>query len=124
MPAVNILNIESEGVYDIYRDINLLFATLGDIRNVIKSIIEGLSDGYNGQCTLIINDINFMVITRNAILLFIVLSLEPKEVVTIIIHVWYLALLADFIIDTLCHVALGRIIKVYEKIKGKPSTSL
>jgi hypothetical protein len=31
MPAINILNIESEGVCDIYRDINLLFTILGDI---------------------------------------------------------------------------------------------
>jgi hypothetical protein len=125
MPAVNILNVEeSEGVCDIHRDMNLLFAASGDIRNVVESIMEGLSDGYNGRCTLVINDINFMVVARNAILLFVALSLEPEEAVTIMIHVWYSALLADFMIDTLCHVALGRIVEVCEKIKGRPSTSL
>ena len=125
MPAVNILNVEeSEGVCDIHHDMNLLFAASGDIRNVVKSIIEGLSDGYDGRCTLVINDINFMVVARNAILLFVALSLEPEEAVTIMIHVWYSALLADFMISTLCHVALGRIVEVCEKIKGKPSTSL
>jgi len=125
MPAVNILNIEeSEGVCDIHRDINLLFAASGDIRNVVKSIIEGLSDGYDGRCMLVINDINFMVVARNAILLFIALSLEPEEAVTIMIHVWYSALLEHIMIDTLCHVALGRIVEVCEKIKDKPRTSL
>jgi hypothetical protein len=124
MPAVNILNIESEGVCDIHRDMNLLFVILGDIRNVVKSIIEGLSDGYDGRCTLVINDINFMVVARNAILLFVALSLEPEEAVAIMIYVWYSALLIDFMIDTLYYVALGRIIEVYEKIKGKPSSSL
>jgi hypothetical protein len=103
---------------------NLLFATSGDIRNVIKSIMEGLLDGYNSRYMLVINNINFMVVARNAILLFVVLSLEPEEAVTIIIYIWYSVLLADFIIDTLCHVVLGRIIEVCKKIKGKLSTSL
>jgi hypothetical protein len=125
MPAVNILNIEkSENVCDIHRDIDLLFAASGDIRNVIKSIIEGLPDGYDGRCTLVINDINFMVVARNAILLFVALSLEPEEAVAVLIHVWYSALLAHVMIDTLRHVALGRIVEVCEKIKFKPSTSL
>lgn len=125
MPAVNILNMEkSENVCDIHRNMDLLFAASGDIRNVVKSIIEGLPDGYDGRCTLVINDINFMVIARNAILLFVALSLEPEEAVTILIHVWYSALLARVMIDTLRHVALGRIVEVCEKIKYKPSTSL
>jgi hypothetical protein len=125
MLAVNILNVEeSKGVCDIHRNMNLLFAVLGDIQNVVKSIMEGLSDGYNSRCTLVINDINFIVVARNAILLFVALSLKPKEAVTIMIHVWYSALLADFMINTLCHVALGRIVEVCKKIKGRPSTSL
>ncbi|CZR56251.1 uncharacterized protein PAC_06139 [Phialocephala subalpina] len=125
MPAVDILNIEeSESICDIHRDMDLLFAASGDIRNVVKSIMEGLSDGYDGRCTLVINDINFMVVARNAILLFVALSLEPDEAVTIMIHVWYSALLPHVMTDTLCHVALGRIFEVCEKIKDKPSTSL
>jgi hypothetical protein len=66
---------------------DLLFTTSGDIRNVVKSIIEGLLDRYNGRCTLVINDIDFIVVTRNAILLLVALSLKPEEAVTILIHV-------------------------------------
>lgn len=125
MPAVNILNMdESEGVCDIHRDMDLLFAASGDIRNVVKTIMEGLPDGYDGRCTLVINDINFMVVARNAILLFIALSLEPEEASTMIIHVWYSALLEHAMVDTLRHVALGRIVEVCEKIKDKPWASL
>ncbi len=88
MPAVNILNTEkSKKVCDIYRDMDLLFTTLRDIWNVVKSIIEGLLDRYNGRCTLVINDIDFIVVTRNAILLLVALSLKPEEAVTILIHV-------------------------------------
>lgn len=125
MPAVDVLNMEeNEGAYDIHRDMNLLFAASGDIRNIIESIKQGLLDGYDGRCTLVINDINFMVVARNAILLFAALSLEPDEAVPIMIHVWYSALLPHVMIDTLWHVVLGRIVEVCEKIKDKPSTSL
>lgn len=125
MPAVNILNTEdSESVCDIHRDLSLLFVASGDIRNVVKSVVEGLPDGYDGRCTLVINDINFMVVARNIILLFVALSLEPDEAVPIMIHVWYSALLAPVMIATLRQVALGRIVEVCEKIKDKPSTSL
>ena len=125
MPAVDMLNMEeNEGAYDIHRDMNLLFAASGDIRNVVESITQGLLDGYDGRCTLVINDINFMVVARNAILLFVALSLEPDEAVPIMIHLWYSALLPHVMIDTLWHVVLGRIVEVCEKIRDKPSTSL
>ena len=125
MPAVDMLNMEeNEGAYDIHRDMNLLFAASGDIRNIVESITQGLLDGYDGRCTLVINDINFMIVARNAILLFVALSLEPDEAVPIMIHVWYSALLPHVMIDTLCHVVLERIVEVCEKIKDKPSTSL
>lgn len=125
MPAVNILNgIKMDGICDSHRDADVLFAASGDIRNVIKSVVEGLPDQYNGRCMLAINDINFTVIARNAILLFIALSLEPEEAVPIMIHVWYSALLPRTMIDTLRRVALGPIMDVCEKIKDRPSTSL
>ena len=79
MPAVDMLNMkDNEGVCDTHSDTNLLFAASGDIRNVVKSVVEGLSDGYDGRCTLVINDINLMVVARNAILLFVAVSLENR----------------------------------------------
>ncbi len=125
MPAVDMLNMgKNEGVSGNHRDMNLLFAASGDIRNAVKSIVDGLSYGYDGRCTLVINDINFMVVARNAILLFVALSLEPDEAVPIMIHIWYSALLPHAMIDTLRHMVLGRFAEVCEKIKDKPSTSL
>jgi len=124
MPAVDMLNTaQNECVSEVHRDIRLLFAASGDIRNVIKSIADGLPNGYNGQCSLVINDINFMVVARNAILLLVALSLETDDAVMTMIHVWYSALLPHVMIDTLWHAVLGRIVDVCEKIKNKPSTS-
>jgi hypothetical protein len=125
MPAVNVLNMrDKEGVGEIHRDMNLLFAASGDLRNVVKSIVEGLPDGYDCRCLLVINDINFKVVARNAILLFIALSLEPNEAAIIMLHLWYSALLLRVMVETLSHVVLGRIVDVCENIKKKPSTSL
>jgi hypothetical protein len=78
MLAINILNIISKGVCNIYCNTNLLFTILRDIRNVIKFIIKGLLNKYN---------INFIVVACNAILLFVALSLKPEKVIAIIIHV-------------------------------------
>ncbi|KAL2037200.1 hypothetical protein N7G274_010063 [Stereocaulon virgatum] len=125
MPAVDVLNMEeNEGACDIHRDMNLLFAASGDIRNIVESITQGLLDGHDGRCTLIVNDLNFMVVARSAILLFVALSLEPDEAVPIMIHIWYSALLPNVMIDALWHVVLGHFVEVCEKIKDKPSTSL
>ncbi|KAH8681939.1 hypothetical protein BX600DRAFT_429841 [Xylariales sp. PMI_506] len=127
MPAVNVITMnEDEGVGTIHHDISLLFAASGDIRNVVKSITEGLPDGYNGRCSLVINDINYMVVARNIILLFLALSLEveAEEAAEIMIHVWYSALLPSSMVDKLRHAALRRIVDVCEKINDKPSHSL
>ena len=125
MPAINTLTArDNEGVCEIHRDMNLLFAASGDIRNVVKSIVEGLPNGYEHRCLLVINDINFMVVARNAILLFVALSLEPNKAAMIMIHLWYSALLPHVMVETLCNEVLGRIVDVCEKIKDKPSTSL
>ena len=124
MPAVDMLHTaQNECVSRVHCDIRLLFAASGDIRNVIKSIAEGLPNRYNGQYSLVINNINFIVVARNAILLLVALSLETDDAVMTIIHVWYLALLPRVVIDTLRHAALGRIVDVYKKMKNKPSTS-
>ncbi|KAL5410092.1 hypothetical protein PMIN04_010751, partial [Paraphaeosphaeria minitans] len=125
MPAVNMLNVtKTDTLCDSYRDTDVLFAASGDIRNVVKTVVEGLPDEYHGRCTLVINDINFTVVARNAILLFVALSLAPEEAVPIMIHVWYSALLPRAMLDTIRRVALGPIMDVCEKIKDKPVYSI
>ena len=125
MPAVNLLNAKfSQGANTAYRDTNLLFAASGDIRNAVKSIVEGIPEGYDRRCALVINDVNFTVVARNAILLFVALSLEPNEAAAIMIHLWYSALIPHAMLDTLRDVALSRVEEVCEKIKYKSPTSL
>lgn len=121
MPAIDILNMKNiESVCDIRRDVNLLFAASGDIRNVVKSMTEGLPDGYSGRCLLVINDINFMIVARNVVLLFVALSFEPDLAAAMMIHIWYSALLPHDMLDSLRQVMLGKVVEVCDKIKNKP----
>jgi hypothetical protein len=57
MLALDILNIkDNEGEAEtINRDIALLFAASGDLRNVVKSI-SGLPETYKGECSVVMND--------------------------------------------------------------------
>jgi hypothetical protein len=52
------------------KDIVLLFAALGDLRNVVKTVI-GMPEAYSGTCSIVINDFNSAITARNAILLLI-----------------------------------------------------
>ncbi|KAJ4353166.1 hypothetical protein N0V95_003595 [Ascochyta clinopodiicola] len=122
MPAVSLLRALESKATD--RDVSLLCAASGDLRNVVKSTVEGLPDGHRSRCLLVINDINFMIVARNTILLFVALSLEANDAVSIMMHLWYSALLPRVMVETLVGVVLGPIAQVCEKIKDKPTTSL
>ena len=101
MPALDILHLEeNEGTADTDRDFTLLFAASGDLRNVIKSYV-GLPKGYNAKCTLVLNDKEFIVVARNAIMLLAALHFDPETSVPMIIHLWYSALLPAAIVDAL-----------------------
>jgi hypothetical protein len=125
MPALDIMNIENnEGTTDaVERNFNLLFAASGDLRNVVKSIV-GLTDDYNGECMAVINDKEFLVVARNAIMVLIALQLEPETAVPMIIHLWYSALLPASFVVTLEHKILPLIQDVCDKINSKASNSL
>jgi hypothetical protein len=69
MPAIDLINIqknEDTGALD--KDFAILLTASGDFRNVLKSAV-GLPEGYRGQCSIMINDIDFNVVARNAIFL-------------------------------------------------------
>jgi hypothetical protein len=124
MPALDILKMkENEGESDVHRDIALLFAASGDIRNVIKTII-GLPEEYDGHCTVVVNDINFTVIARNIILLLTALILEPEIAVPIMIHIWYSVLIPKSMLAILQEKLLPYIGEVCEKIKDKKPLSI
>jgi hypothetical protein len=82
MPALDILNIKDhEDTTDtVHRDFNLLFAASGDLRSAIKSIL-GLPNGCTRGVTAALDDINFLFVVHNAIMLLIALHRDPETVV-------------------------------------------
>ncbi|KAF2258559.1 hypothetical protein CC78DRAFT_426128, partial [Lojkania enalia] len=124
MPALDILNLEkNEGMNDMNRDFDLLFAASGDIRNVVETIVS-LPGEYRGKCTAIINDNNFTIIARNIILLLTALFLEPQEAVPMMIHFWYSVALPKVMVETLRQRVFHHIHDVCKKITKKPGESL
>jgi hypothetical protein len=122
MPALDILQLrdnESEtGAMN--HNFNLLFAASGDLRNTVKTIV-GLPDGYKGGCVAVLNDKEFIIVARNAIMLFIALQYEPGTAVPMIIHMWYSALLPSPMMQAIQSDILPMIEQVCDKIKDKPN---
>ncbi|KAF2281297.1 uncharacterized protein EI97DRAFT_25631 [Westerdykella ornata] len=124
MPALDIMKMkENEGLGDLGRDISLLFAASGDCRNIVKTIV-GLPEGYTGQCTAVLNDRDFAVVARNAILLLLALRLDPEASAPMMIHLWYSALIPAIMLDTLQREILPYIENVCAKVNDKPAHSL
>ncbi|RYN61655.1 hypothetical protein AA0119_g12851 [Alternaria tenuissima] len=125
MPAIDILQLqhnESKSC-ETSQDFNLLFAASGDLRNVIKTIV-GLPQGYSNKCVAVLNDIDFIIVARNAIMLLIALQFEPKDAVPMIIHLWYSALLPSRIMQAIQTNILPMVEHVCQQIKNKPESVL
>ena len=125
MPAIDILNIkDNEGEAEVInQDLALLFAASGDLRNVVKSI-AGLPETYHGECSVVMNDKQFVIVARNVIMLLVALKFDTKAAVPMMIHIWYSAALPRSMVDALESRILVLIEDVCSKIRNKPSGSL
>ncbi|KAF2016823.1 hypothetical protein BU24DRAFT_366243 [Aaosphaeria arxii CBS 175.79] len=125
VPAVDILKIkDNEGEEVIMgRDVALLFAASGDLRNVVKTIV-GLPRTFAGNCTVVLNDMNTVITARNAMLLLVALHFEPEIAAPVMLHLWYSAMIPEPIFQALRNGVLTLIQDVCTKIKDKPPQSL
>ncbi|KIW22047.1 hypothetical protein, variant [Cladophialophora immunda] len=124
MPALDVLALDrNEGCsYD--RDLHVLFAASGDIRNVLKTV-ACLPDEYRQSISLILNDRDFDIVARNLIMLLAALQIDkdPNDIETII-HVWYSAKLQSSRLRQLQSSILPLFQEVCVKIKSKPNGTL
>ncbi|KAF7928559.1 uncharacterized protein EAE98_005615 [Botrytis deweyae] len=123
VPAIDIIQCCKNEEKDLPEQLNLLFAASGDIRNIVKSLVE-LPIAYEGKCELIINDKDFDIVARNAILLLTALVFDPIEAADIMIHVWYSAFITDSYLRKLQEKVLPLIEDVCKKVAGRPGQSL
>ncbi|KAI1764418.1 hypothetical protein GGR53DRAFT_322938 [Hypoxylon sp. FL1150] len=108
-PAMDLLQLHRNEGVNYGNDITVLFATSGDLRNVVKTI-QSLPDEFNHALTVTINDREPSTTARNAILLLLILStLDLQEAIQInieplvdaLIHVWYSAMITGDILSRL-----------------------
>ncbi|KAF3032330.1 hypothetical protein E8E12_003854 [Didymella heteroderae] len=125
MPALDILQLQNNEskTYTVSHDFNLLFAASGDLRNAIKTIV-GLPEGYKGECVAVFNDMDFLIVARNAIMLLIAFYFESEIAVPMIIHLWYSALLPSSMMQAIQSNIFPMIDHVCQKIKTKPGGAL
>ncbi|KJX98206.1 hypothetical protein TI39_contig428g00013 [Zymoseptoria brevis] len=58
VPALDVIQLNSNEGADCKHDLRLLFAASGDLRNVVKSMVS-LPGRYRGRTTWVINDVDF-----------------------------------------------------------------
>lgn len=125
MPALDVLQLQNNEneTCEKSHDFNLLFAASGDLRNAIKTI-AGLPEGHEGNCVAVLNDLDFIIVARNAIMLLIALQYESDAAVPMIIHLWYSALLPSCVMHAIQTNILPMVEHVCQKIKTKPGGAL
>ncbi|GIJ91024.1 hypothetical protein Asppvi_009989 [Aspergillus pseudoviridinutans] len=124
IPAFDVLRLGSNEGEEYGGVIRMLFAASGDLRNIVKTIAQ-LPSSYSQPLELTINDRDFEIVARNAILLLIALILEEvDEAVDCIIHLWYSAFVRESDVDVLRHRIRPLIEDVCKKIKDKKPESL
>jgi hypothetical protein len=124
MPALDMLKMkDNEGLQGLDRNFSLLCGASGDCRNVIKTIVDLPSD-YTGQLKMVLNDYDFAIVARNVIILLSALHFEPEASASIMIHIWYSALIPAIMLKTLQKEILPSIEDVCAKIKDKLACSI
>ncbi|KAL7909005.1 hypothetical protein GGI35DRAFT_493828 [Trichoderma velutinum] len=124
IPAIDVLQLESNEGVNHGKQMNLLFAASGDLRNVVKTIAQ-VPASYNKPIEFTINDHDPDVVARNAMILLIALvSDNIDEAVDCIIHVWYSALIRKSDLDMIQQKVLPLVQSTCEKIKDKTPDNL
>lgn len=103
VPAYDILNLDDhEGkAYD--QDLALCFASSGDPRNLIQSVI-GLPKDYRGTLTCIVNEEDPLHVVRNVMILMASMLLPPRKAAEFMLHLWYSARLTSEMSDVISHI--------------------
>ncbi|KAI1106751.1 hypothetical protein F4804DRAFT_329946 [Jackrogersella minutella] len=130
-PAMDVLALQkNEGLgYD--KDLTLLFAASGDLRNMVKTI-QNLPDKFKKQVNITLNDRDLGVVARNAVMLLLVLfTLEDQSDQTDIaslaetfMHVWYSFMIPGETIAQLNSKVKVQIQEVCEQIAEKKADAL
>ncbi|KFY06924.1 hypothetical protein V492_07605 [Pseudogymnoascus sp. VKM F-4246] len=135
-PALDVLKLEQNEGLGYAEDISLLFAASGDLRHVVKTIAN-VPKGMTQQFNITMNDLEFDVVARNAILLLLALTSQdtvgcneagetnaPPDIAEALIHVWYSASIPSSVYSLLQNRVKPMIVEVCMRIAGKPPNAV
>lgn len=124
LPAFDILNLKHNEGEDYAKDLNLLFAASGDLRNIITTAAQ-LPAACKSKLNIVINDWTFEVVARNIFMLLIIIACpDENKAVECVIHLWYSALLRKVDANVLYTYVRPLIEDVVGKIASKDDSTL
>ncbi|KAK5133101.1 hypothetical protein LTR08_008211 [Meristemomyces frigidus] len=119
VPAIDVLRMDQNEGEDCDKDIRLLFAASGDPRNVIQTIAS-VPQGYDQSLHAHINDKDFDIVARNAIMLLVLLTVpDTDKAAECVVHIWYSACIRQTDLDILRDQVRPLVEDICKKIVGK-----
>ncbi|KAF4339369.1 hypothetical protein FBEOM_6783 [Fusarium beomiforme] len=120
--TLDVLKLDANEGEEYGGSLSLLFAASGDMRNVVKTIAQ-LPQGWDKPIAITINDREFDIVARNAIMLLVALAVDDKdEAIDCIIHIWYSSFIRKSDLNILEQQVRPLIQAVCDKIKNKPTS--
>ncbi|PFH53232.1 hypothetical protein AMATHDRAFT_138007 [Amanita thiersii Skay4041] len=94
-PAIDCLQLEHNEAIDANsRDFRLCFAAAPDILNAVRTV-NSLPQDYKGKCNILLNNVDPIVMNRNLLILYVLLSPGPsfEESAELAVHLMYSTML-------------------------------
>ncbi|KAF4438482.1 hypothetical protein F53441_12776 [Fusarium austroafricanum] len=124
LPAIDLLQLGSNEGMEYPRDLRLLFAASGDLRNVIKTIAK-LPKSYNQSVHITMNDSEIDIVARNALLLLIAFTArDPDDTAECMVHIWYSMAIRSSDLEFLQRRAGVPILRVWYLLRNTPDDTV
>ncbi|KAK5735629.1 hypothetical protein LTR17_007980 [Elasticomyces elasticus] len=124
VPALDVIQLHQNEGETYKKDLDLLFAASGDLRNVVKSL-AALPTTYKNSVSLVLNDRDFEIVARNTLMLLAACAIPEKSTaVDLILHLWYSSTIRPKHLYLLTTHVRPLIEDVVRKVAGKAADSL
>ncbi|XP_077999963.1 uncharacterized protein LOC144452692 [Glandiceps talaboti] len=124
-PAVDLLKLpQNEGQDGVHPEkISLLLAGVGDLRNIIKTGAS-LPDEFEGQVEFYLNDINYHILARNVLFLYLMFTADDiTDIASTIVQLWYSICINQHHLQTL-HTSLKELLDIDGDIISKRTNGM
>jgi Domain of unknown function (DUF4470) len=97
----------------------ILSIASGDIRNIVQTV-NALPEDYSGHLTVLLSDMDGIIVARNLLLLAVLGSIDDSaQAAEIALHLWYSAFIRPTHVVVLCHI-IGSLLE--QMVRGDSAT--